>query len=373
MGKIKVLYHMHALEIGGVTDLALDLIKYSDHNHFQFSLAYHTVNDECMREEFEALGVTFYERVGESYPALAPILRESQADIVHAQPGANAVDPAALAAINHQVPVVLTIGTLGPIHHQLLSPFATVVAGSKEQYKRQPKGSRFIYHGIDLDRLKCEDKNEAKRHWGLNSDKPVVGWIGRFVCFKSPLTFVSTVAYTQKINPDIQFIMFGTHQPGIDLATSLAEEIGADITFPGGVREKNLAYGCMDIACFPTWGEAFGRVPAEMLGAGIPMICSAYSTNVEIAGSHALYLAPPNFWRDEWEDERVGRTENYGKMWAWTLLALLENEPLRRSMSENGRARVRDLFDARMMARKYNNLYQELYEGSRDETPSRVR
>ena len=372
MGKIRVLHHMHALEIGGVTDLALDLIKYSDRDRFQFSLAYHTVNDECMHDEFESLGVTFYDKVGESYPALTPILREARADIVHVQPGGNAVDPAALAAINCKIPVIATIGTLGTIHHQLLSPSMTVVAGSKELYRRQSRGARFIYHGVDLDRLKCEDKREAKIKWGLDLNKPVVGWIGRFVAFKSPLTFVSTVAYTQEINPNIQFVMFGTHQQGIDLATSLADEIGANIHFLGGIRDKGLAYGCMDIACFPTFGEAFGRVPAEMLGAGLPMICSACSTNIEIAGPHALYLAPPNFWKDDWEDEKEGRTENYGKMWAWTILALLENEPLRRSMSENGQTRVRNLFDARVMAKKYTDLYQELYDG-RNKTAPRMR
>jgi len=369
---VRVLHHMHALEIGGVTDLALDLIKYSDREHFHFSLAYHTVNDECMREEFEDLGVTLYERVGESYPALTPILREAGADIVHAQPGANAVDPAAQAAIHQRIPVVLTIGTLGPAHHQLLSPLTTVVAGSEELYSRQPPGARFIYHGVDLDRLKCRDRENAKRHWGLDPNRPVVGWIGRFVAFKSPLTFVSTVAYTQRIDPDIQFIMFGTHPPGIELATSLAEELGAEIMFPGGVREKNLAYGCMDVACFPTFGEAFGRVPAEMLGAGVPMICSAYPTNIEIAGPHAVYLPPPNFWKDDWGYEKEGKTEKYGKMWAWTILALLENVPLCKSMGEQGWARVKNLFDARTMAEKYNNLYQELYDG-RDKTTSGMR
>lgn len=368
---IKILHYIHALEIGGAMDLALDLIKYSDRDRFQFSLAYHTVNEECMRGEFEALGVTLYDRVGESYPALVPILRQSQADIVHVQPGANAVDPAAQAAINHDVPVVATIGTLGPVHHQLLSPYTTVVAGSGEQNKRQSPEARFIYHGIDLDRLKYESKKAAKEHWGLDPNRPVVGWMGRFVAFKSPLTFVSTAAYTRGVDPDVQFIMFGSHPPGVELATSLAEELNVDITFPGGVREKNLAYGCMDIACFPTYGEAFGRVPAEMLGTGIPMICSTNSTNIEIAGHHAVYLPPPNYWKDEWEDEKEGKTERYGKMWAWTILALLENEPLRRSMSENGLDRVQRLFDAKVMAKKYNNLYEELH--GRYKTTSGVR
>lgn len=362
---IKVLHYIHALEIGGVADFALDIIKYSDHDQFQFSLAYHVVNDDIMESEFEDLGVTLYGEVGESQLDLEPILRESQADIVHVQPGAHAVDPAAQAAMNHKVPVVVMVGTLGPVNRRLLGPFTTVVAYSTALYKLQRPGARFIRAGVDLNRLKCEDKKEAKKHWGLDPDKPVIGWIGRFVRFKSPLTFVSTAAYTQEIDPDIQFVMFGTHQPGIDLAISLAEEIGADIHFPGGVRDKDLAYGCMDIACFPTFGEAFGRVPAEMMATGVPMICSACSTNVEIAGHYALYLAPPNYWGDDWKYEKGGKTENYGKMWAWTILALLENEPLRQSMVENGRIRVRNLFDAQTMARNCNDLYLELHEKRR--------
>lgn len=363
---IRVLHHMHALEIGGVMDLALDLIKYSDREQFEFVASYHAINDECMREEFEALGVKCLERVGESYSALTHILKRVQPDIVHVQPGANATDPAALAAIGLEIPVVATIGTLGPVHYKLQNPFVTVVAGSKELLRRQPQGARHIYHSIDLGRLQCSDKKKAKEHWGLDPNKPVIGWLGRFVAFKSPLTFVSTATYTQKINPDIQFIMFGSHPPGIELATTLADEIGAHIKFPGGVREKGLAYGCMDIGCFPTFGEAFGRVPAEMLGAGIPMICSVNPTSIEIAGPYAIYLPPPNFWKDDWEDEKEGKTENYGKMWAWTILALLENKLLRREMSENGQARIRKLFDARVMAKKYNDLYKELYNWTWD-------
>lgn len=359
---IKVLHYIHALEIGGVVDFALDIIKYSDHNRFQFSLAYHVLNDECMKGEFGSLGVTLHEEVGETYRTLIPVLQESRADVVHVQPGAHAQDPAALAAMTCGVPVVVMVGTLGPVRPLLLSPLTTVVAYSEALYKLQAPGARFIRAGIDLGRLRCEDKREAKEHWGLDPDRPVVGWAGRFVRFKSPLTFVSTAAYTQEVDSNIQFIMFGTHQPGIDLATTLAKELGADIHFPGGVRAKGLVYGCMDVACFPTFGEAFGRVPAEMMATGIPMICSVCSTNVEIAGPHALYLAPPNCWGDDWEYEVEGKTERYGKMWAWTILALLENAPLRRDMIEKGRARVEGLFDARTMARKCNDLYSELYE-----------
>lgn len=357
---IRVLHYMHAIEIGGVTDLSLDLIKYSDREYFQFIVACHTVNDECVEDEFHALGVEILKNIDDNYPALLRILQLVKPDILHAQPGANAVDHSVNVAVKLGIPVIATIGTLGPIHNVHEVPLVTAVAGSKELFKRQPPGARFIYHGIDLDRLRCNDKTVAKKHWGLDPARPVVGWIGRFVCFKSPLAFVSIAKYVREVDPNIQFIMFGTHQPGIDLATTLADEISVDITFPGGAREKGLAYGCMDVGCFPTWGEAFGRVPAEMLGAGIPMICSQYSTNMEIAGSHALYLAPPNYWKDEWEDEKIQKTKKHGQMWAWTILALLENEPLRQSMGIHGQSRVRDLFNARDMAKKYNELYREV-------------
>lgn len=352
---IRVLHYTHSSGLGGVTDLSLDLIKYSDRKDFQFIVASHT-GDERTEVEFKALGVEYHKEVAFNPTAMEWLLKIAKADIVHAQPGANAKCSGMDTALRMGIPVIATIGTVGCIHYDYEGhPLLTVVAGSKSLLRKQVAGARFIYHGIDLDRLHCDNKRQAKEHWGLDPELPVVGWLGRYVAFKSPGCFVGIAKYTQDIDPSVQFIMFGD-KDGFEPAKELAEEIGARIHFPGGIRRKDLAYGCMDIGCFPTWGEAFGRVAAEMLGAGVPLICSLCPTNLELCDEHAVYLIPPKHWGDIWSEE------NYGKMWSYTILALLEEETMRRNMAGAGQIRARELFDARIMARKYNDLYRAIYQ-----------
>lgn len=349
---IRVLHYTHSSGLGGTTDLSLDLIKYSDKNDFQHVVVNHR-DDPRTEAEFKALGVEYHGKIPfSSQYSTKWVIKTAEIDIVHAQPGGNAKCSGIDAALDLGVPVIATVGTAGPIHHDYEGS-VTVVAGSKSLFNKQPKGAKFIYHGIDLDRLQYNDKTKAKQHWGLDPKSPVIGWLGRYIAFKSPGCFIGIAKYTQDIRPPVQFIMFGDRD-GFEPAKELAEEIGARVHFPGGTRSKDLAYGCMDIGCFPTWGEAFGRVAAEMLGAGVPMLCTLCPTNLEIGGEHAVYLIPPNRWKDDWFEE------TYGKMWAYTILSLLEEETMRRDMAGGGQIRAKELFDARIMAKKYNELYREV-------------
>jgi len=341
----KVLHFTQSSGLGGVTDLSLDLIKYS--KDFQFVVAnYH--NDDRTEVEFRELGVEYHKEV--SFDELREIIKT--VDIVHAQPGANAKCDSLDTALSLGVPAIATVGTAGPIHRDY-EGLVAVVAGSQSLLSKQPVGAKLIYHGVDIDRLQCADRRAAKKHWGLNPNQFVVGWMGRYIAFKCPGTTIGIAKRVQEVDSNIQFIMFGD-KDGYEPAKELAKELGAEVVFAGGTREKDLAYGAMDVGLFPTFGEAFGRVAAEMLGAEVPMICSHCSTNVEIARDYAIYLPSPNYWNDN------HKADYHCQTWAHTILALLECEQPRLDMAKAGKQRALDLFDARIMAKKYNDLYREL-------------
>ena len=260
----RVLHFTQSSGLGGVTDLSLDLIKYS--KDFQFVVANY-YDDERTEVEFRELGVEYHKEI--SSDELKKIIKT--VDIVHAQPGANAKCDSLDIALDLGILAVATVGTAGPVHRDYENR-VTIVAGSQLLLSKQPAGARFVYHGVDIDRLRCWDRRQAKEHWGLNPDRPVVGWMGRYIAFKCPGTSVGIAKRVQEVDPNVQFVMFGD-KDGYEPAKELAEELGADVVFAGGTREKDLAYGAMDIGLFPTFGEAFGRVAAEMLGAEVPMIC----------------------------------------------------------------------------------------------------
>ncbi len=341
----RVLHFTQSSGLGGVTDLSLDLIKYS--KDFQFVVANYC-DDERTEVEFRELGVEYHKEI--SFDGLREIIKT--VDIAHAQPGANAKCDSLDIALDLGIPAIATVGTAGPIHRDY-EGLVTVVAGSQSLLDKQPAGARLIYHGVDIDRLQCGDKKLAKEHWGLDPDKLVVGWMGRYIAFKCPGTTIGIAKRVQEADPSVQFVMFGD-KDGYEPAVELAKEIGAEVVFAGGTREKALAYGAMDVGLFPTFGEAFGRVAAEMLGAEVPMICSQCPTNVEIAGPFAIYLPAPNYWNDN------HKADYHCQTWAYSILALLECEQPRLDMARAGKQRALDLFDAKVMARKYNDLYKEL-------------
>lgn len=349
---MKILHYQHSSGLGGVTDLTLDLIKYSSED-FQHIFVCHQ-DDERTAEEFKQLGVKYIANIRFSDSIVERIIKQERPDIVHCQPGAYAECCGANAAIRLNIPVVATIGTDGRANDKYNEhPLVTIVAGSKELFKKQIEKARFIYHGIDLERLNNTDKRRARKHWGLDHQQVVVGWVGRYIAFKGPGTFIGIAKHVRDVDERIQFIMFGD-KDGFESACELSDTVGAGVLFAQGTRAKVLAYNCLDIGCFITWGEAFGRVGAEMLAAGVPMITTLRPTNLEIAGEHAIYLPPPNHWQDKWD------ADNYVKMWAYTILSLLEEEDMREGMSKGGQERARRLFDARRMAKEYNELYREI-------------
>jgi len=357
---ITILQYLQGSGLGGPTDHVLDIIKYSDRSNIQFVYA-DKHHDERTDAEFEALGVPHIV-VSNEKEDIKKIFRSFHVDVVHGHPGANTGCAAIDAGLEKGIPCVATIATRGPVHWDYRNE-VWVVSPCQMQadyHHNIPEDRhRLIYYSVDVDRLQCSDKRAAKEHWGLDPDKPVVGWIGRFIVWKGPGAFIGIAKYTQEVNPEVQFIMFGD-KDGYEPAKDLAKEIGANVLLPGGIRRKDLAYGAMDIGCFLTWGffEGFGRVGAEIMGAGVPMIGSLCATNLELGGPYAIYLVPPQYWEDRWD------AEYHGKMWAYTILALLENNPLREYMGEKGQARVRELFDARVMAQKYNKLYGEIMDGT---------
>lgn len=360
---ITVLQYLQSSGLGGPTDHVLDIIKYSDRSKVRFIYA-DKHHDERTDAEFEALGV-HHIFVDDEVKELNQLFDQIPIDIVHGHPGANAKDAAMDVALERSIPCVATIATRGPVHWDYHDKdLVYVVSPCEMQIDHHihisPERHRFIYYSIDIDRLQCTDKRAAKEHWGLQPDQPVIGWIGRVVAWKGPGLFLDIMRKVQEVRPDVQGIMFGD-KDGFEPAKRLRDQLGVNVLMPGGIRRKDLAFGAMDIGCFITWGffEGFGRVGAEIMGSGTPMVCSLCQTNLELGGTHAIYLIPPNNWtaegKENWE---VAQTHN--KMWAWTILALLDNPDQMEDMSKFGKERIDRMFDARKMAAEYNELYREI-------------
>ncbi len=106
-----------------------------------------------------------------------------------------------------------------------------------------------------------------------------------------------------------------------------ARELGlqAQVQFPGFVSPLELAclYRLCRCVVFPSRFEGWGLPVAEAFGAGAPVACSNAASLPEVAGDAALLFAPD-------DPQQI----------AAALARLWSDEPLRRALSERGRARA---------------------------------
>jgi phosphatidyl-myo-inositol dimannoside synthase len=136
--------------------------------------------------------------------------------------------------------------------------------------------------GVDPDRFRppsATDGEEARRRFGLDSDRPLVLGLSRLVPRKGFDVLIDAVA---GLDPRVQLAVGGAGRDARRLARRAAERGITDrCTFLGRVPEADLAdlYGCADVfamLCRERWGgleaEGYGIVFVEAAACGVPSV-----------------------------------------------------------------------------------------------------
>lgn len=261
------------------------------------------------------------------------------------------------AALDLNIPVVETAACVAYSRGwELRSDIVTPVYLCQKHWEHGSGGKKefkVIVGGVNLSELESElRKDECKSVWGLDPTKPVLGWFGRFDQFKCPVTFVDICKLVSETNQDCQFIMFGG---GVDLGLAVhrMKMHKLDIKMPGFTRNKSIAFGAMDVYCFLTWQEAFGRVMVEAMACGVPIVTSDYPVCHEICANLAVY---------ESIDRRDPMHRSFCIAYADDITRLLKDEKMRSEISDASRQRAL-YFSAHRMAEEYVSLYEEIISG----------
>jgi glycosyltransferase involved in cell wall biosynthesis len=196
---------------------------------------------------------------------------------------------------------------------------------------------------------------------------PSLGVIGQISPWKGQDDAIRILGLVRKQVPDVRLRVVGSvvfSGPGVTFdndsfrrgLVELAAELGvADaVELHGPTDDLESVFASLDVLLVPSWEEPFGRVVAEAMAAGVPVVATSRGGPAELI-EHGVsgYLAEPH------DPE------------AWTDLCvrLLADTALRAGIGERGRRHIASVLGQRESIEQVARLYRGLANGQ----PARMR
>ncbi len=154
---------------------------------------------------------------------------------------------------------------------------ATAVA---EQIAK-PEQIKWLGNGIDLARFDRRRLTEAsleelRQEIGIESQAPVIGFVGRLVEEKGILDLLAAAKAVIEEIPNAQFLIIGPYDDDKPdaLRPEVAERYGvaANCHFLGMRNDMPELYALMDVLVLPSYREGFPRAPMEASAMGVPTV-----------------------------------------------------------------------------------------------------
>lgn len=132
--------------------------------------------------------------------------------------------------------------------------------------------SELIPPGVDLpDRVvNSDDRLAARKVLGLDTDRPVIGFVGHDFKKKGLAALLKALAILPE---DVQLLVIGNPSQIADYK-ELVQTLGPNrpCTFLGVCKNMHLAYSAMDCLAHPTTQDVFPMVILESMAHGIPVV-----------------------------------------------------------------------------------------------------
>lgn len=224
-----------------------------------------------------------------------------------------------------------------------------------DDYGADPARVVVIPSAVDTAQFFPMDRAEARRRIGLDTDGPVVVYVGRMLPRKDVRNVVRAVALLARwTGLPVRLLAVGGEKeepdpeatPEIGVLQRLAADLGiADRVIFTGKRqpgELTAYYGAGDVAVTTPWYEPFGLTPLEAMACGRPVIGSAVGgIAFTVRHGETGFLVPPR------DPEALARR----------LAEVLADPALRDRMGRAARARVERAFTWQTVAERTQALY----------------
>lgn len=252
-----------------------------------------------------------------------------------------------------------------PVLRRVLQGASLVIAAGQyslseaERCAGQPLPAVVIPPGVDTSRfepLDAADRSDARERFGISDDDVVVASVNRLVPRKGMDVLIDAVTEASRERPQLR-LMIGGSGRSFDALAKQASDAAARIDLLGRLDDADvpLLYGAADMMamlCHDRWGgleqEGFGIVFLEAAAAGLPQIAgrSGGAAEAVVDGVTGLVIDDPT------SASSVARS----------LVRLVDEADLRRSLGTAARARACETFD-------YDVLAASLQQAINDWTP----
>jgi D-inositol-3-phosphate glycosyltransferase len=221
-------------------------------------------------------------------------------------------------------------------------------------YDADPRKVVTVPLGVDLDRFRPIDKDEARRQLGFE-DAKIILFVGRIEPLKGVDILINAAAMLESDVDCSVLIVGGDESSRSQVAElqGLASDLGIGhrVAFVGAVDHERLPlfYNAADVCVVPSHYESFGLVAVEAMACGVPVVASrvgglAGTVKDGETGYLVPWLCPEPF------AERIEM--------------LLENESLRRNLGAAAREGV-----SRFRWESVASRLLEVYNGLIDPVP----
>ena len=381
MDKIKVVFILGTLELGGTEKQFLETVRRIDRKRFDLSvLAFHCQGP--VRDAIEALSIPFQSLNfsglkgkfrPQAYLQLYKLLRDIVQYLKQEQPQivqsylfwANIYG--CLAAKIAGVPVIIT-GRRAMMEEQhkkfltqwlqnLTNLWATAIiansyAAQQECLQRDkfapPPKIQVIYNGIEADRYVTSiDRATTKKALAVPESAQVVGIIASLHPRKAHQDFLNAAALVLRTCPNAVFLIVGRNDGVQPQLEALAEELSIrdKVIFTGERDDIPEMLSVLDVQVSSSVLEGLSNAILEGMAAGKPIVATQVAGNPElVVHEETGLLVPPG---------------NPNAL-AAAIIRLLQDRVLRERLGKAGKQRVAMLFRMESMISQTETCYQTL-------------
>jgi L-malate glycosyltransferase len=364
MEKIKVLHIVLSLEIGGLEQVVLNLVRNLDRKRFEPAVA--CLNERgALADELLKLGIKVIQvnpmsaRFSFLFPMeLVKIIKQEKVDIAHSHSGCwyKSVRAASLAKI--QPTIHTEHGRLIPdsLQARWLDRFYTkyttrVVAVSDSlrdyliyQIKIPASKIEVIYNGVPD--IKLAVSIDSIPLLEGNGSIPIIGTIGRLAPVKDYSTLLLAMRQVVDEVRPAKLVIIGDG-PERNRLEQLTEKLGitSNVNFLGARRDLANLYGNFTVFALSSISEGTSMSILEAMASGKPVVATAVGGNTSLVQEGKTgHLVPPK----------------QPELLAKALLNLIRNKTIAQNMGNAGRERYLTYFTATQMARNYELLYERM-------------
>jgi glycosyltransferase involved in cell wall biosynthesis len=159
-----------------------------------------------------------------------------------------------------------------------------------------------LYNPVNVEAFRTATMSaDVRRELGGRSNGPLIGTVGRIHPRKDLETFVRCAAIVATQMPSATFTIVGASEAPVEMVyrerlSMLIRELGIEdrLTFAGARRDIPSVMRALDVFVLTSRHEGFGRVVAEAMAAGRPVVATAEGAPPELlgAGRYGLLASP---------------------------------------------------------------------------------